>query len=366
MAFEVSVAPMIGVSTPEYRRFMRILSPNSKVFTEMIVDTSLIHMTSCVLERKIGLPSPQCILQIGGSCPKSVSHAAKRAAMLGYTSLNLNCGCPSDRVQSGSFGALLMKDPHLIASIVQSVYKETGVIMSVKCRTGLDEVESYEEFRKMVKIISRNSVCKTFYVHARKCLLNGLSPAENRRIPPLTHEYVFQLKKDLPYLNIILNGGIKDISYISSITDKVDGVMLGRKAMDDPFFFTQIESVVFSAPALTRAEAVKRYLNSIPASDKRQLFFDLDSKLSPAKESISQKTLAHNPNSPSNIWIDLDGTSVYLCRHADLKPIEPILFGLRGCKKYKQCLSSLVHGRVPVADVFSRIEQFLHQDKAID
>ncbi|OAG29078.1 tRNA-dihydrouridine synthase A [Nematocida displodere] len=342
MKFEVSVAPMVGVSTPEYRKFMQIVSPGSLVFTEMVVDTSLIYMSSSVLERKIGLPSPQCVLQVGGSNPESLSKAVARAVALGYRQVNLNCGCPSDRVQSGRFGAVLMKRPKDIAEIVQRVYVDTGVVMSVKCRVGVDNTETYATFKEMVQTIAELSPCRTFYVHARSCLLNGLSPAENRSIPPLKYHYVFQLKKDLPHLRVILNGGLRQIEEIAAVRESVDGVMLGRKPMDDPMFFARIEESILQRAPVSISVAIQAYLKTLPERVfERERFFVLDA---PSQPPQPPATPEHTP---------------HLCTYADLKPIEPALHGQRGCKEFKRTISELARRKAPVTDIWPSIKGFV-------
>ncbi|KAH9385942.1 tRNA-dihydrouridine synthase A [Nematocida major] len=359
MPFEISVAPMIDVSTPEYRRFMRIVSPSSYVFSEMVVDTSLIHMSSSVLERKIGLPSAKCILQIGGSDPKQIAQAVKRAQALGYRLFNLNCGCPSDRVQSGSFGAVLMKTPERIAEIVQRVFSETGVVMSVKCRIGVDDVEDYASFKKMIEVIANSTPCKTFYVHARKCLLKGLSPAENRRIPPLRYEYVFRLKKEMPWLNVVLNGGIREIEEIQAVKGRLDGVMLGRKPMDDPMFFAEIEEKVLNNARISTMDAISTYLEQLKRRPhEREQFMQIDAH-APAMYSTPNRKRDHDPNALSNVRVLPGGEVEYLCRHIDLKPIEPVLHGKRGCKEYKREIARLARERVCVSSVVPIIQKYL-------
>lgn len=356
--FEVSVAPMIRISSPEYRRFMRIVSPNSLVFTEMVVDTSLVHMSSSVLERKIGLPSEQCVLQIGGSNPATVAQAVKRAVQLGYNKFNLNCGCPSDRVQNGAFGAILMKNPPQIADILQCVYAETGVVMSVKCRVGVDTVEDYASFKRMIEIIVEGSPCRTFYVHARKCLLKGLSPADNRRVPPLRYEYVFQLKEEMPDLKIVLNGGLREIEEIKKVYNRVDGVMLGRKPMDDPMFFSEVERDILGKEQISTLSAISTYMKDLEKrAYERDLFMEMDA-LAPSVSCTPNKPLEHDPNVLSHIRIVSPGEIEYLCRHADLKPIEPVLHGRRGCKEYKKEIARIGKERIPTSSVVSCIEKY--------
>lgn len=364
--FEVSVAPMVGISTPEYRRFMRGVSANSLVFTEMVVDTSLIHMSSSVLERKIGLSSNRCVLQIGGSSPSQITQAVKRALSIGYTKFNLNCGCPSDRVQNGMFGAVLMREPNHIAQIVRKVYDATGVVMSVKCRVGVDEIEDYGSFRRMIDIITEHTPCRTFYIHARKCLLKGLSPAENRRVPPLKYEYVFQLKRERPDLKIILNGGIREIEEVKDIIGKVDGVMLGRKPMDDPMFFSRLESAIFNEPEVPAEAAVEEYMKGLEKRpEERGIFMEKDI-LAPSVTTALRQPMDHDPNDLSNIRTLPSGEIEYLCRHADLKPIEPIMHGRRGCKEYKREIAKIARERVPTSQALPRIVRYLTEKYTAD
>ncbi|KAI5189017.1 tRNA-dihydrouridine synthase A [Nematocida sp. AWRm77] len=382
--FEVSVAPMLGVSTPEYRRFMQIVSPRSLVFTEMVVDISLIHMSSEVLERKIGLPTERCVLQLGGSDPEKIARAAQRAQRLGYTKMNLNCGCPSDRVQSGKFGAVLMQEPMLIARIVQQTYEATGIVLSVKCRTGVDSIEDYASFKSMIGVIVENSPCRTFYVHARKCLLKGLSPADNRRVPPLTYNYVFQIKKDFPHLKIILNGGLRDTSQVLEVADKVDGVMLGRKPMDSPMFFAELEHCLFNTPCITAYTAIQKYLtllSTLPKKENQDRFFALDTQHT-SKSASPRTNPSTNPSTNTNITTDrttdrttatitdittdtitdittdtITDTANSICRYIDIKPIEGVLYGQRGCKEYKRALSSLVRQKLAFQAMLEEVQK---------
>lgn len=362
-AFEVSVAPMVGISTPEYRDFMRLVSPSSLVFTEMVVDTTLIHMSSEALEQKIGLPSDQCVLQLGGSCPFLISKAAVRARALGYTKMNLNCGCPSSRVQERQFGAVLMLRPDLIADIVNEVYKHTGVILSIKCRIGVDETEDYITFRNMIDVIVDKSPCRTFYVHARRCLLQGLSPAENRKVPVLRYDYVFRLKEERPDLTIILNGGLREVEQILAVKGRVDGVMLGRKPMDDPMFFDEIEQKVYGNSPRTRLFCVEQYLSLLfLRPDRRERFLELD----PGNKTERISKCTGNEQDPNSTRIEAgkqenrennkkqkeEGIkSPIHCKYADLKPIQAVLYGRRGCKQYKRKLAELAQSKAALTEI---------------
>jgi len=353
---------MLGISTPEYRRFMRIISPNALVFTEMVVDTTLVHMDSEDLERKIGLPTDRCVLQLGGSCPLGISKAAKRALSLGYTKMNLNCGCPSERVQNGKFGAVLMKEPLLIAQIVQEVYEQTGVVLSVKCRIGVDDIEDYASFKKMVETVRDNSPCRTFYVHARKCLLKGLSPADNRRVPPLKYEHVTRLKEELPELTVILNGGIREISQIHGIRDKVDGVMLGRKPAEDPMVFAELEWSIFNTPRLAHGTAVLAYLLQLSEKEEaRQRFYKIDEEYNSALKRLKAEKEAQKGKKREEKTKEKEnphGSTAHACKYEDLRPIEPVLYGKRGCKEYKRRIADIARERIQNTEVFNRISSF--------
>lgn len=363
--FEVSVAPMVGVSTPEYRAFMRIVSPSSLVFTEMVVDTTLIHMSSGALERKIGLPSDQCVLQLGGSSPLLLARAAARARALGYARMNLNCGCPSSRVQERQFGAVLMHRPDLIADIINEVYKHTGTILSIKCRIGVDETEDYLAFRNMVDAIADRSPCRTFYVHARRCLLQGLSPAENRKVPVLRYDYVLRLKEERPGLKIILNGGLREIGQILELRGRVDGVMLGRKPMDDPMFFDEIEQQLNGASPRTRISCVEQYICLLShRPNKRAGFLELDPG---CKENGDPCAGSESPESTGAEGKREKGPPVRKQKeeppkpptHADLKPIQAVLHGKRGCKQYKRKLAEIAQARTPLSEILPMLRPYL-------
>ncbi len=213
------------------RFFLRQVSSQARLYTEMITTGALIHGD---VERHLGF-SPEehpVAAQLGGSEPADLAHCAKLAEQYGYDEVNLNCGCPSERVQRGSFGACLMAEPELVADCVRAMRESVSIPVTVKHRAGIDQVEDYEFMAKFVAAVAEAG-CGTFVVHARNAVLKGLTPKENREVPPLKYQYVYRLKKDFPQLEIVINGGISSWKQIDAHLAKVDGVMLGRAAYHD-------------------------------------------------------------------------------------------------------------------------------------
>src|SRR5690606_7039552 len=186
-------------------------------------------------------------LQLGGSDPAELAACARLGEEWGFDEINLNCGCPSDRVQSGRFGACLMAEPALVADCVAAMVEAVRIPVTVKHRIGIDDQDEYEDLSRFVDQVAAAG-CDTFIVHARKAWLQGLSPKENREIPPLNYERVFALKRDFPQLKIILNGGIRDLHSARAHLDSCDGVMLGREVAQNPFLLSQVDSLLFGEP----------------------------------------------------------------------------------------------------------------------
>lgn len=252
----VSVAPMMGWTDRHDRFFMRQISPNALLYTVMITTGALVYGKKLDILDFNAQEHPVA-LQLGGSDPKDLAACAKLAQSYGYDEVNLNCGCPSDRVQRGQFGACLMAEPALVADGVDAMRQAVDIPVTVKTRIGIDDQDSYAFLLDFVgKIAARG--CDTFIIHARKAWLSGLSPAENRTVPPLDYARVRQLKKDFPHLNIILNGGIKDIDTIQETLLTLDGVMIGREAYQNPYFMAEVEQKVFGTAAVkTRHDVVE-------------------------------------------------------------------------------------------------------------
>jgi tRNA-dihydrouridine synthase A len=239
---------MMDWSDRHYRYFMRQISAQARLYTEMITTGALIHGN---VDRHLAFSPAEhpVALQLGGSEPDDLARSAKLGEHYGYDEINLNIGCPSERVQRGAFGACLMAEPKLVASCVSRIREEVRIPVTVKHRIGIDKVEEYAFVRDFVGTVAEAG-CRTFIVHARNAVLKGLSPKENREIPPLKYDYVYRLKQDFPRLEIVINGGITNRVQIDAQAGKVDGVMLGRAAYHDPWLLADA--------GRTRAEVVNR------------------------------------------------------------------------------------------------------------
>ena len=248
----LSVAPMMDWTDRHCRYFHRLISPHAWLYTEMVTTGALLHGD---VARHLAFNEEEqpVVLQLGGSEPDDLAKAAKLGADYGYAEINLNCGCPSDRVQKGRFGACLMAEPDLVAQCVASMGEATSVPVTVKCRIGIDDSEDYEFLDTFVSKVAAAG-CKTFIVHARKAWLKGLSPKENREIPPLKYEIVDRLKQAYPQLEIHLNGGIKTLAQLDTALTSVDGVMIGREAYQNPYSLAEMEAHLFGTPLPDRAE----------------------------------------------------------------------------------------------------------------
>lgn len=237
-----SIAPMIDVTTSAFRRFTRIMTKRSMLYTEMIAAEALVHgKLNLIAHDNNELP---CVLQLGGSDPQKLAIAAKIGEDCGYSAINLNAGCPSDKVQSGSFGAILMKTPDVIASCVEKMQSAVKIPVTIKTRIGVDDLDSFDYTVKIVKTIY-DSGCRHIVLHARKAWLNGLSPKENRSIPPLDYDRVYEMKEMFPDLFITINGGILTIDDCLLHLKKVEGVMLGRAIIDNPYLLSSVDRDIF-------------------------------------------------------------------------------------------------------------------------
>lgn len=235
---ELSLAPMMKITTPQFRRLVRRISSHVVLFTEMIVSSTVIHASQDKLIEMLGVADNSTVVQIGGSNPDEIAMSVKRLKDMGWVYFNLNCGCPSERVKYGRFGASLMLYPEIIIEIINQTYKETGVVLSLKIRTGVDENDNYEFLYQFAKLISEKTKCWQFYIHARKCWLKGLSPKQNRNVPPLNYDAVYRLKEDMPHLFISLNGGIKE-NGLEKVKN-LDGLMIGRHAYENITIFNEM------------------------------------------------------------------------------------------------------------------------------
>lgn len=255
----LSVAPMMERTDRHCRYFLKLISPNSWLYTEMITASALTDGGRLDLLKFNPFEHPVA-LQLGGSDIEKLSQAAYLGAKAGYDEINLNVGCPSSRVQSGRFGASLMAEPATVASCVRAMARIVDIPITVKTRLGIDNLDSYEFLHEFVGVIS-NAGCRTVMIHARKALLAGLSPKQNREIPPLNYERVYRLKKDYPSLEIILNGGLEAEAKVLEVLKHVDGVMLGRQAYNNPCLLGRLDSILFEgSPPVFRENVLEKYL----------------------------------------------------------------------------------------------------------
>ena len=253
----LAVAPMMEWTDRHCRSFHRTLTKEAVLYTEMVTTGALRHGN---VERHLRFNAQEhdVALQMGGSEPQELAYAAKLGQQWGYDEINLNCGCPSDRVQRGAFGACLMNEPELVAQGVKAMLDEVSLPVTVKHRIGIDQIESYDFVRDFVGTVSQAG-SQVFIVHARNAWLQGLSPKENREVPPLRYELAYQLKKDFPALCIVVNGGITTNAQIAHHLQHVDGVMLGREAYYNPWLLTTWDAQFFDdAHLIPSREAVEQ------------------------------------------------------------------------------------------------------------
>jgi len=254
-----SVAPMLHCTDRHFRYLARLLSKQCFLYTEMITTGALIYGDR---DRWLSLHQGEnpVALQLGGSKPTEMAKCAELAEEYKFNEVNINVGCPSDRVQAGKFGACLMLEPEIVSSCIKTMKAATDIEVTVKTRIGVDKQDSYEFLQRFVEKIAKAG-CKTIIVHARKAYLSGLSPRQNRTVPPLHYEYVYRLKQDYPELAFILNGGLKNKAEILNHLKELDGVMVGREAYDNPYFISDIDEIIFNDPAdeLSRFEVLGKY-----------------------------------------------------------------------------------------------------------
>jgi tRNA-dihydrouridine synthase A len=257
------LAPMMRRTDTHFRHLISLLAPNMRLYTEMLTPNALIFGDRNKLLAFSTNQSPLA-LQLGGSDPKALLESAYIAIDYGYTEINLNCGCPSDRVQAGQFGASLMKKPKLISSCVRLLSQKLpkNIEVTVKTRLGIDNIYRYDYLKNFIERLIQNGV-NIFHVHARKALLKGLSPKENREIPPLNYGWVHRLKDDFPDSIFVLNGGLTNLEQIKVQLDKIDGVMIGRHAYTEPYSLMEFNSELFtnSPKRLSRLEIATQYIH---------------------------------------------------------------------------------------------------------
>ena len=280
MEKEFSVAPMLDTTDRHCRAFLRLFSPRFRLYTEMIVVGSILHGDR---DRLLGFDGSEhpLALQLGGCHPNELAMGSRIGVEYGYDEINLNIGCPSDRVKNARFGACLMASPRLVAQCVAAMAENVSVPVSVKTRLGIDDLDHYAHLCRFVELVSAAG-CRKFIVHARKAWLNGLNPKENRTIPPLHYDRVYRLKQDFPHLRIVINGGISSVDEIALHLEKVDGVMIGREAYRNPWVLKTADNsfcgnstghprdAVEDFPA--RVNIVKSYLPYIEAQLQKDVF----------------------------------------------------------------------------------------------
>ena len=258
------VAPMMDYTDRHCRYLLRLLSPRALLYTEMVTAQALAHGEP---ERLLGFDPLEhpVALQLGGSDPGLLARAARLGAERGYDEVNLNVGCPSDRVQSGRFGACLMAEPELVADCMRALREAVRVPVTVKCRIGIDDRDDYGFFDRFVQTV-REAGVTTFIVHARKAHLQGLSPKENREVPPLRYDVPARLKAEHPELEVVLNGGLKSAAQVREWLPRFDGVMLGRQAYQEPYLLAELDVELLAGGAGTppaREAVVRRYADYV-------------------------------------------------------------------------------------------------------
>ncbi len=264
----ISVAPMMDCTDKHDRYFLRVISKNVKLYTEMIVANAIIkgdrdHLLNFnLLEKPLAL-------QLGGSVPKELAEATKIAEEYGYDEINLNLGCPSKKVQKNRFGACLLKEPELVGECVNEMTNACNIPVTIKTRIGFDDLEDYEYLKRFISVIKKAG-SKTFIIHARRAILSKLTPKQNLNIPPLNYDFVYKIKKDFAEDTVILNGGIDSIEKIKTSLEKVDGVMIGRAAYHSPYFLAEIEEKIFdNKDILSRYEVMEKMIPYIKEETKK-------------------------------------------------------------------------------------------------
>ena len=250
------------------RYLMRLITKKSFLYTEMVTTGAIIHGNAThQLDFNKSIESPVA-LQLGGSNPDELAKCSEIAESMGYDEINLNLGCPSERVQKGSFGACLMIEPKLVQRCLNAMKQSVSIPVTAKCRTGIDKIEDYDFLQSFVEGIANQNIA-TIIIHARNAILKGLSPRQNRTIPPLKYDYVYRIKEDFPELEIIINGGIGSLTEAKDHLQNVDGVMLGRAPYDNPMMLDDVDSEIYGEPKkqILRLDILKEYLTYLEELD---------------------------------------------------------------------------------------------------
>ena len=311
---KVSVAPMMDCTDRHERYFLRLISKNVLLYTEMIVSEAIDRGDKKKL-LSFNINEKPLALQVGGSSPKLLANAARLGEEFGYDEINLNLGCPSKKVQKNKFGACLMKEPNLVADCLIKMQSSTKLPVTVKTRIGYDDQEDYETLYKFIDKL-KNIGVKTFIVHARKAILGKFTPKQNLNIPPLKYDFVYNLKKDFKEEEIIINGGITSVDQIKEHLSKVDGVMIGRSVYHSPYFLAEIEKEIFNNNnILSRQEVIESLISYVKEETKKGTRLN----------QIMRHTLGlFHGQTGSNFWKRY--LSENLCvRDADVKKIDHIM-----------------------------------------
>ncbi len=317
-SYPVSVAPMMGYTDRHARYLYRLISSRSILYTEMVTSQAIVNGNAEKLLH-FHVSEHPLVLQIGGSDPELMARAAQLGQRAGYDQVNINVGCPSDRVQSGAFGACLMADPVHVAEIFSSMQAILEIPVTIKNRIGIDQQDSIEDLNRFVDTVA-SAGCTTFIIHARKAWLKGLSPKQNRDVPPLDYQRVYRVKAEFPELNIIINGGITTVEQVESHLQHTDGVMLGREISRNPWLLAELDhSLAGSAcEQVTRADVVQQYSHYI----QQQL--------------------------------ELGGSI-----HALVKPLSGLFNGVVGARAWRRMLADTAQGRAgEVTGLINRLASF--------
>jgi tRNA-dihydrouridine synthase A len=254
----LSLAPMMGCTDRHCRYLFRLLSPNTLMYSEMLVTGALIYNRADKFLLHGG--DEPCAVQLGGNDPKHLSQCAQMVEDAGYQEVNINVGCPSSRVQSGGIGAALMAKPELVADCVAAMQAQVKIPVTVKTRIGIDDMDHYEHFYHFIDTV-RAAGCRIFIIHARKAILGGLSPKENREIPPLKYDFVYKIRHAFPDCQFILNGGINDVESALELLPKVDGLMLGRAPYANPWLLAELDAALYKHETIDRMTVLQQYMD---------------------------------------------------------------------------------------------------------
>ena len=301
--YKFSVAPMMGVTTSSARYMYRLISKEAILFTEMIASQALHRGDFKKMLRKETIESP-VVLQVGGSDINLLKYSTELANKHNYHGINLNVGCPSKKVSQGKMGACLMKEANLVKQCLEGMKAETAIDVSLKCRIGVDEFDTYEFFKSFISTVIESGI-KIIFIHARKAYLKGLDPKRNRTLPPLKYDFVYKIKKEFPHIKFIINGGLDNIDDCLDQLNYLDGVMVGRSIQANPFFLEDVDSKFYNLEKIEidRSFVVKKYFDYV-------------------KENV-----------------DLIST------YELLSPLLALCFGVPGSKKFKQEVNDLIRSR---------------------